>query len=208
VFLNFPDPIKDDVVGLNVVKTGCQLLPAPQALKLVRSRDLQYEVDGVWNYDGLGDLSRIRRQQAFFHAVIEKADSDHNPLAVNAFVGDAVHDIVLDSTFTPSELLHLALGFRGLASANLATEVLPTVGAVYNEADILLPAWPDDNAMIKSFLAFGTTPPTSTSTSSTSSTSSTTTTTTTLAVTGTTTPVIIDTPKYYPEPWNPFPCSP
>jgi hypothetical protein len=27
-------------------------------------------------------------------------------------------------------------------------------------------------------------------------------------VTGTTTPVIIDTPKNYPEPWNPFPCSP
>jgi LCP family protein required for cell wall assembly len=209
VYLDFPDPIKDDVVGLNVVKTGCQLVTPVQALKLVRSRDLYYEVDGQWEYDGLGDLSRIRRQQAFFHAVILKADTEDNPLAINAFVGDAVHDVQLDSTFTPSGLLHLALEFRGIASANLSTEVLPTSGAVYNGSDILLPVWNLDNAMIKQFLAFGNTPPSkSGSTSSTSSTTSTTTTTTSLAVTGTTTVPIIDNSKNYPEPWNPVPCSP
>jgi polyisoprenyl-teichoic acid--peptidoglycan teichoic acid transferase len=210
VYLDFPDPVKDLVTGLRVNKTGCQFVSGVEALELVRSRDLQYLVNGSWNYDGLGDLSRIRRQEAFFHAVIERADSDSNPLSINAFIGNAVHDVELDSSFTRSDILHLALEFRGIPSSDLSTEVLPTIGAVYNGADVLLPAWSYDNAMIKSFLAFGTTPAPSksTSSSSTSSTTSPTTTTTSLAVTGTTTPVIIDNPKNYPEPWNPFPCSP
>jgi polyisoprenyl-teichoic acid--peptidoglycan teichoic acid transferase len=206
IYLDFPDPIKDDVVGFNEVKTGCQLVSAVRVLKLVRSRDLQYEVDGEWHYDGLADLSRIRRQQSFFHAVIEKVDSDHNPLAINAFIGDVVHDIELDNRFTKSELRDLALEFRGVSSSNLTTEVIPTIGAVYGGADILLPATSDDNAMIKKFLEIGTAPTSSSSTTSTSSTS--TTTTTSLAVTGTTTVVINDTSKYYPEPWNPYPCTP
>jgi LCP family protein required for cell wall assembly len=211
VYLDFPDRVKDLVTGLEVRKTGCQFVSGAESLQLVRSRDLQYYANGEWNYDGLGDLSRIRRQEAFFHAVIEKADSERNPLTINAFIGNAVHDIELDSTFTRSEILRLALEFKGMATSSLLTEVLPTIGAVYNGSDVLLPAWTDDNAMIKSFLAFGTTPApaksgSTSSTSSTSSTTSTTTTTTSLPVTGTTTPVIIDNPKYYPEPWNPYPC--
>lgn len=209
VYMDFPDPVKDLETGLRVNKTGCQFVSGTEALELVRSRELQYYENGTWNLDGLSDFSRIRRQEAFFHAVIQKVNSDRNPLSINAFIGNAVHDIELDSTFTKADIRDLAFEFKGVASADLSTEVLPTIGAVYNESDVLLPAWKDDSAMIKKFLAFGTSKSTSSSsTSSTSSTTSTTTTTTSLPVTGTTTPVIIDNPKNYPEPWNPFPCSP
>jgi LCP family protein required for cell wall assembly len=213
VYLDFPDRVKDIETGLRITHTGCQFLNGLRSLQLVRSRDLWYYTDGQWNYDGLGDLSRIRRQQAFFHAVIKRADSEHNPLSLNSFLQDAVRNVQVDSLFSTGEIESLAIQFRGVASAALSTQVLPTSGAVYDGADVLLPVQKDDTPMIRGFLAFGTKssakPGTSSSTSSTSSSSTTstsTTTTTSLAVTGTTTVPIIDTSKNYPEPWDPAPC--
>jgi LCP family protein required for cell wall assembly len=209
VWLDFPDRLMDHVTGLNIKTTGCQFVSGVEALELVRSRDTYYYANGQWNYDGLGDLSRIRRQEAFFHAVIDKARSEDNPLALNAFIGNIVRDIEVDSTFSKDELRDLALEFRDIASADLHTEVIPTVGATTTaDQDILLPDWKLDNAMVAKFLKFGVSKstPTPASTSSTSSTSSTTT--TTAPVTGTTTVPIIDTAQNYPEPWNPVPCNP
>jgi LCP family protein required for cell wall assembly len=210
VYMNFPDPLRDSVTGLNVKKTGCQYVGDVEALQLVRSRDTSYYSDGQWNYDGLGDLSRIRRQEEFFHAVIDKAHSEYNPLALNAFLGDLVKDISVDQTFSTGELRNLAISFRNISSSDLHTEVIPTMGAVTtSDQDVLLPAWSLDNAMIARFLKFGTPKSTSSSsTSSTSSSSTSSTTTTTAPVTGTTTVPIIDTNKNYPEPWNPVPCNP
>ncbi len=84
VYLDFPDRVKDVNSGLHVTKTGCQLVNGGQALALVRSRDLYYFKRGQWHYDGNGDFSRIRRQQAFFHAVIRRANSEiTNPIAIS-----------------------------------------------------------------------------------------------------------------------------
>ena len=126
--MNFPDKLRDTNSGLNITKTGCQYVNGVESLELVRSRDTSYFANGQWNYDGLGDLSRVRRQQAFFHALIDRADGDRNPLSINAFIIDATKQIVIDSTFTTGDLESLALEFRGLPSANLSTEVLPTAG--------------------------------------------------------------------------------
>ena len=212
VWMDFPDKLRDTNSGLNITKTGCQYLNGVEALEFVRSRDTSYYANGQWNYDGLGDLSRIRRQEAFFHALIDRARSDDNPLSINAFIGDAVKDIEIDSTFSRGDLESLALGFRGMPSANLSTEVLPTRGALTTaDQDILLPVWNLDNAMVAKFLRFGLTKSTTSSTTSTSSTStssSTSTTTTTAPITGTTTVPIVDNNKNYPEPWNPVPCNP
>ena len=212
VWMDFPDKLKDTMSGLNITKTGCQYLNGVEALELVRSRDTSYYANGQWNYDGLGDLSRIRRQEAFFHALIDRADGDRNPLSINAFIVDATKQIVIDSTFSTGDLESLALEFRGLPSGNLATEVLPTAGAVTTaNQDILLPALKLDKAMIAKFLRFGmpkSTAGSTTTTSSTSTSSSTSTTTTTAPITGTTTGAIVDNNKNYPEPWNPVPCNP
>ena len=104
VWMNFPDKLRDTNSGLNITKTGCQYVNGVESLELVRSRDTSYFANGQWNYDGLGDLSRIRRQQAFFHALIDRADGDRNPLSINAFIIDATKQIVIDSTFTTGDL--------------------------------------------------------------------------------------------------------
>jgi LCP family protein required for cell wall assembly len=169
IYLDFSTPVYDKMSGLKITATGCQLLNGAQALSLVRSRDEYYQsTSGVWEYDGMGDWSRIRRQDAFFHAVIAKADNDFtNPLALNSFIGASVHDVVIDNTLGEGELLSLANEFRGLSQKQLNTEVLPTTAAVVNGNDVLYPAQPFDQQMIAKFLAFGTTPAkTSTSSSS------------------------------------------
>lgn len=207
IWMDFPNPVRDVETGLNIKKTGCQFLDGVAALQLVRSRDLYYYANGQWNVDGLGDLSRIRRQESFFHAIIDKADSDRNPIQINDFIENAVRNIEVDPTLR-SNLLNLGLTFRGVSSSSLHSEVMPTSGAVYNGADILLPVWKLDNAMVASFLKIGLTKPKSTTGSTSPTTSTSTTTTTSLAVTGTTTVPIVDNAKNYPEPWNPVPCSP
>ena len=75
VSLNFSTPLMDTVSDLNVTKTGCQLVEGPEALALVRSRDLQYETPSGWQSDVQGDFSRIRRQDAFFQALLSKANT-------------------------------------------------------------------------------------------------------------------------------------
>ena len=42
IYLDFPMPVKDAYSGLNITKTGCQLVNGAQALALVRSRHLYY----------------------------------------------------------------------------------------------------------------------------------------------------------------------
>jgi LCP family protein required for cell wall assembly len=206
VWMNFHYRVRDFETGLRIHKTGCQYLNGTESLQLVRSRDLQYWANGQWNYDGLGDLSRIRRQEAFFHAVIDKARTDYNPLSINAFIASAVKDIEVDDTFTTTDLRNLAFEFHSMSSNHLHTEVIPTMGAVTSAGqDILLPVWKLDREMIAHFLRIGgkksahVIQPAS---------SSSTTTTTQAPVTGTTTAPIIDNDANYPEPWNPVPCNP
>jgi LCP family protein required for cell wall assembly len=217
ISLDFPYPVRDLDSGLNVTTVGCQTVNGSTALALVRSRHLYYFKDGTWSYDGMSDWSRIQRQQAFFHAVMNKANSEFpNLLAINSFLQATADDLQVDSGFTSREMIDLGLRFRGIASASLATEVLPTYGATVDGNDVLMTAQPYAQQMISSFLAFGSSTgstPTGTSASATTrpGTSATQPTTTTSApnVATTTTPesqVVFDNPKDLPEPWNPKPC--
>ncbi|HEV8064923.1 MAG TPA: LCP family protein, partial [Acidimicrobiales bacterium] len=87
--LDFKYPVEDAFSGLHVTKTGCQLLDGAQALSLVRSRHLFWfnTATKQWVQDGESDWSRIQRQQAFFHALL---DQIHNSVPdifkVNAFL--------------------------------------------------------------------------------------------------------------------------
>jgi hypothetical protein len=100
------------------------------ALQLVRSRHLYYmNSNGYWTYDGASDFSRIQRQDAFFRAVLAKVNqSVTSPLTINAFIGSAVGHLTIDDTLTESDMVHLALDFKGLPAKHLVTETLPTVG--------------------------------------------------------------------------------
>lgn len=220
VSLDFSVPVRDAFSGLNVTTTGCQQLGGAMALALVRSRHLYYFKGGTWNYDGMSDWSRIRRQQAFFHAVIHKLNSEFpNIFAINDFVRATVSDLQIDSGFSAGEMISLGLAFRGVGSSALSTEVLPTVPAVVNGADVLYPAQPYAQKVVASFLSFGragsspvsggTSTSTSTHSGSGTTPTSRSTTTTAPASTGVTVPssqVVFDNAATLPEPWNPTAC--
>lgn len=157
IYLDFSTPVYDHNSGLSIDHTGCQLVMGTQALALVRSRDEYYEVSpGVFDYDGMGDWSRIRRQDAFFRAVIARVDSEFtNPIALNDFINATVHDVTIDDTFSEGLLLSLASTFHGLGQKALTTEVLPTTPQVLDGNDVLFEAQPYDEQMIAKFLAFG-----------------------------------------------------
>src|ERR1039458_1758831 len=59
VYMDFPYPALDVYSSLNIHHPGCQLLNGFMALAVARSRHYQYEVNGVWNYDGTSDFGRI-----------------------------------------------------------------------------------------------------------------------------------------------------
>lgn len=128
VRMDFPYPSRDTMSGLVVPQAGCTTLDGTQALALVRSRSFQYDKGGVWHYDGTGAFGRIRRQQAFFRALVHRVEGSvlTNPLRLNAFIGAAVHDVTVDQGLGVSTLLQLANAFRHLGSSGLSTFTLPT----------------------------------------------------------------------------------
>ena len=165
IYLDFPDPVRDAYSGLDVASTGCQLVDGAQALALVRSRHLYYFANGQWNYDGLSDLSRIRRQDAFFRAVAARLrGAVANPIALNSFLGAATRNVTIDQTLSEGELVSLARIFHDFTSSELTAETLPTAPVVIAGQDVLLPAVVPDEQMIARFLAFGE-PATATTTS-------------------------------------------
>jgi LCP family protein required for cell wall assembly len=207
VYLNFPDQIKDTVSDLNVTRTGCQLVGGTTALALVRSRDLQYYTpDNGWQYDVQGDFSRIRRQDAFFQALISKANGEiTNPFGLNAFLSAAQknNNVSIDQNWSTSQLLSLAKQFRGVSGHDLVEETIPEEEGHVNNQDVLYAAQPYATTMVDGLLSAGSAPVATTTTAPDGVTA------TTLAPTTTTTtynPNIVFNTQ--PEPWNPVPCSP
>jgi LCP family protein required for cell wall assembly len=214
--LDFAYPVRDAYSDLNIPTTGCQLVDGTQALALVRSRHLYYYENGAWQEDYGSDWSRIQRQDAFFRALLPKLRGvATNPGALNSFLGAATKNIAIDKTISESELLDLARSLSGLSSSHFTSETLPTVPFTDSDGqDVLSPAPAPDEAMVKQFLAFGTSTSASGSalgsaapviklTAATVAGSGVTVTT----VGGASAPgdVVYNT---MPEPWNPNPCKP
>jgi LCP family protein required for cell wall assembly len=200
ISLDFRYPVRDQYSGLDIHTTGCQLINGAQALALVRSRHLYYYRDKGWHYDGSSDWSRIRRQQAFFHALLNKVHGVFpDVFTLNSFLGATVSDLTIDSSLGSGELISLGLKYHSLSESNLVTSVLPTYAQTIDGQSALLAAEPYSSRTIARFLSLGL-PKTSTKPTSSSKPSSSTTTTTPASL------VVTDTPQSLPEPWNPVPC--
>lgn len=204
LYLDFKYPVRDQYSGLNIRQTGCQLVNGSQSLAVVRSRHLFYFEKGSWHYDGMSDWSRIQRQQAFFHALLDRVHSViPNLFRLNSFLNATVADVQSDSSFASSQMLSLGLKYHSLSVSKLRSEVLPTSAAVIDGQDALVAAKPYSTRTIARFLAFGKAPATTsgsgagphvTQPAHKSSTSS--------LPPG----VVTDSPQSLPEPWNPTPC--
>ena len=222
VDMDFPYPAKDAYTGLDITQTGCQLLNGSAALAVARSRHYEYLQDGYWQYDPTSDFGRIDRQDAFLRALINRAESQYNPLTINAFLGSVVHDVTIDNTFSLSELLSLSEQYHAFSSSALRSYTLPTYseGSWGSYGDVLFVQEPEAQELITQFLgeppATPTTPPIapdgypvqipevqpsgSAGTSATSGAAAATTTTSGAAAATTTTPAQDD--------FDPTPCTP
>lgn len=210
VYLNFPDQVLDIETGLHIKTTGCQLVDGGEALAFVRSRHLEYRKTSSdpWNYDGMSDWSRIRRQQAFFHAVINRAHQQlTNIPAMLSFIGAVTHDLIVDRGLTTNLIERLGWHYRHAGNSDLTTMVLPTYGTYVGSAAVLMPAEPYASRVVKAFLNFGL-PHHAGATTTTGAGSTTTTTTGAPTSTVPQDQIVFDTPKTLPEPWNPTPCNP
>ncbi len=77
---------------------GRQHLDGVEALDFVRQR---------WNLPG-GDLDRIKRQQAFLHALAAKAMDTRNPLRMDRFIRAATRSVTVDDSVSSATLRALA----------------------------------------------------------------------------------------------------
>ena len=157
LYMYFPYYVKDAQTGLNITQKGCQYLNGTQALALVRSREMYYSTDGV-NYtpDGLGDLSRIRRDHEFLKVLASqvKQKGISNPLKLNSILSAVFPYLSLDSSFTFNQIFSIASTFRSISPSTVASVTLPIafannytyLGAPYG--DVVFAAQPQDIEVI------------------------------------------------------------
>lgn len=101
-----------------ILAAGVHTLNGIQALKYVRTRD----------FDGMGDLGRMQRQQQFMSSVLRKATSTGvllNPIKMLNFFDAAIATVKTDSTLNSSDLITLAKQMRNLSASKVRTLTVP-----------------------------------------------------------------------------------
>jgi anionic cell wall polymer biosynthesis LytR-Cps2A-Psr (LCP) family protein len=93
-------------------------LDGVDALKYVRTRD----------FDGMGDLGRMQRQQQFMSAVLRKVTSTGvllNPVKLVSFFNAAIATVKTDSQLDSSDLITLAKQLKNLSASKVRTLTIP-----------------------------------------------------------------------------------
>lgn len=139
VALYFPHPARDGRSGLDVPESGCVTLDPANALGFVRSRAYQEYVDGRWRTDPTGDLGRIRRQQQFIIAALERSVDRglRNPVTLDELIDSALDAVTIDDTLDGDDLLRLGREFRRFDPSSLDVYQLPVVDDSVGGAAVL-----------------------------------------------------------------------
>lgn len=156
----FPNPVKDQYSGLNVPTAGCHHLNGFQALSVVRARHLYYFANGQWNYDGMGDLSRIKRDHEFLRVLAATVKAKGvNPLKINSVLTAIVPDLKVDSKLSYNHILGLGLAFSSINPAQIPSNTLPVYVDNqslyfnnYDQGQVVYPEQPQDAKLFNSVL--------------------------------------------------------
>lgn len=108
----------DDPGSHLVLSAGVHTLDGVEALKYVRTRD----------FDGMGDIGRMQRQQQFMSAVLRKVTSTGvllNPVKLVNFFNAAIKTIKTDSELNKNDLLTLAKQLKNLSASKVRTLTIP-----------------------------------------------------------------------------------
>jgi LCP family protein required for cell wall assembly len=101
-----------------VLEAGVHTLNGIESLKYVRTRE----------FDGMGDIGRMQRQQAFMSAVLRKATSAGvllNPVTMAGFINSALSAVTTDSELKNSDLIALAKQMKSLSTSSVRTLTVP-----------------------------------------------------------------------------------
>jgi LCP family protein required for cell wall assembly len=101
-----------------ILEAGVHTLNGIESLKYVRTRE----------FDGLGDLGRMQRQQAFMSAVLRKATSAGvllNPITMASFINSSLSAVTTDSELKNSDLIALAKQIKSLSTSSVRTLTVP-----------------------------------------------------------------------------------
>ncbi|HEX2047742.1 MAG TPA: LCP family protein [Acidimicrobiales bacterium] len=128
VTMYVPYPVRDSGSGLDLGRAGCWELDGNKGLAWVRSRDMEFLINGTWQADGRGDLGRIERQQDFIRRMMKKALSSGvtNPLTLNRLISVGVRDVTFDSALSTKDLTALGRRFSSLDPDRVVLRTLPT----------------------------------------------------------------------------------
>ena len=128
VTMYVPYPVRDSGSGLDLGRAGCWELDGNKGLSWVRSRNMEFLINGTWQADGRGDLGRIERQQDFIRRMMKKALSQGitNPLTLNRLIGVGVRDVTFDSALSTKDLTALGRRFSSLDPDRVVLRTLPT----------------------------------------------------------------------------------
>ncbi|HTJ74381.1 MAG TPA: LCP family protein [Acidimicrobiales bacterium] len=128
VTIYLPYPVRDSGSGLDIGKAGCFDLNGQQALAWVRSRKMEFLINGTWQEDGRADLGRIERQQDFIRRMMKKALSSGitNPIQLNRLIGIGVKDVTFDSALSTKDITALGRRFSSLDPDRVVLRTLPT----------------------------------------------------------------------------------
>ena len=126
-----PYPVRDSGSGLDIGREGCFQLDGQQGLSWVRSRSMEFLIDGTWQLDARGDLGRIERQQDFIRRMMKKAVSSglSNPLQLNRLISIGVKDVTFDSGLSTKDITALARRFSSLDPDRVLLSTFPTAPA-------------------------------------------------------------------------------
>lgn len=105
-----------------VLPAGVHTLDGIQSLEYVRTRD----------FDGLGDIGRMKRQQQFVASVLRKATSAGvllNPSKLISFTSAALSTLKMDQGFNQSDLLDLGESLSKLSTSGVRTLTVPLSNA-------------------------------------------------------------------------------
>ena len=108
----------NDLKSHLVLEAGVHTLNGIESLKYVRTRE----------FDGMGDIGRMQRQQAFMSAVLRKATSAGvllNPVTMASFINSALSAVTTDSELKNSDLIALAKQMKSLSTSSVRTLTVP-----------------------------------------------------------------------------------
>jgi LCP family protein required for cell wall assembly len=127
----FPYPARDQYSGLGpTLVAGCYHLDGAPALAYVRSRHLEYLIDGKWkDASGLADIDRIQRQQDFIRKLgtIAVQSTTDDPSIAPDLANDMIPHLTADTTFDRSAFNLLVRSFMGLADGKGGGPIFETL---------------------------------------------------------------------------------